>query len=85
MSHSEHQRDWLIVVVLLLLANLMVSIAILWRFAGPAVIETAPGNPRFGLAFISAPDHLADEARYSGALAAGATWDRWPLYWHWVD
>lgn len=72
-------------IALFLLANLMVSIAILWRFAGPAIIETAPGNPRFGLSFISAPDHLADEVRYSGALAAGATWDRWPLYWHWVD
>lgn len=41
-------------------------------------------NDRFGLAFISSPDHLADEARYQGALAAGARWDRWPLYWHWV-
>ena len=26
-------------------------------------------NDRFGLAFISSPDHLADEARYQGALA----------------
>ncbi|MFN8455399.1 MAG: carboxypeptidase regulatory-like domain-containing protein [Anaerolineae bacterium] len=43
------------------------------------------GNPRFGLAFISAADHLADETRYQGALAAGARWNRWPLYWHWVD
>ncbi|MCB0195613.1 MAG: carboxypeptidase regulatory-like domain-containing protein [Anaerolineae bacterium] len=41
-------------------------------------------NNRFGLAFISPPDHLADEARYQGALDAGARWDRWPLYWHWV-
>lgn len=44
-----------------------------------------PGNERFGLCFISAPDALADEARYQGALAAGARWDRWPLYWNWVD
>lgn len=44
-----------------------------------------PGNDRFGLCFISAPDAPADEARYQGALAAGARWDRWPLYWNWVD
>ncbi len=52
------------------------------RSTGPAVLA---GNDRFGLCFISAPDHLADEERYRGALAAGARWDRWPLYWHWVD
>jgi hypothetical protein len=57
----------------------------LWSIAGPTIWETAQSNDRFGLSFISAPDHLADEERYRGALAAGATWDRWPLYWHWID
>lgn len=70
---------------LLLSASLILSLVLLWHMTGPVIIETAPGNPRFGLSFISAPDHLADEARYSGALAAGTRWDRWPLYWHWVD
>ena len=51
----------------------------------PARAGTPQGNDRFGLCFISAADHLASEARYEGALAAGAHWDRWPLYWHWVD
>jgi hypothetical protein len=41
-------------------------------------------NDRFGLAFINTPDNLAGEARYQGGLEAGARWNRWPLYWHWV-
>lgn len=63
---------------------LLVLLLIWWinRPAGPKVLT---GNDRFGLCFISAPDHLADDERYRGALAAGAGWDRWPLYWHWVD
>ena len=39
----------------------------------------------FGLCFVSAADNLAPEIRYAGALESGAAWDRWPLYWHWVD
>jgi hypothetical protein len=58
---------------------------VIWLLARPAEKEPAQGNDRFGLCFISASDHLANEARYSGALAAGARWDRWPLYWHWVE
>lgn len=51
----------------------------------PAAADAPQGNDRFGLCFISAAESLADETRYDGALAAGARWDRWPLYWHWVD
>jgi len=50
----------------------------------PAVIST-PTLENFGLCFISAAENLADETRYAGALEAGARWDRWPLYWYWVD
>jgi len=42
-------------------------------------------NDRFGLCFVSAAENLATEGRYDGALAARTRWDRWPLYWHWVD
>ncbi len=42
-------------------------------------------DENFGLCFISAAENLADEARYAGALEAGAQGDRWPLYWQWVD
>lgn len=51
----------------------------------PAIAGAPQGNDRFGLCFISAAESLADETRYDGALATGARWDRWPLYWHWVD
>lgn len=85
MIRAKNPRDWLIVVALLLLADLTMSLVTLWYFAGPGIPEVAQGNNRFGLCFISTPDHLASDARYEGALAAGATWDRWPLYWHWVD
>ncbi len=69
----------LIALVALLLVLLLVWVNI--RLAE----KKLPGNDRFGLSFISSPDHLAGEARYRGALATGARWDRWPLYWHWVD
>ena len=55
------------------------------RATAPAEADAPQGNDRFGLCFISAGDNLASEIRYDGALATGAEWDRWPLYWHWVD
>lgn len=72
---------------LLIIGASVVALVLLlvWWLSRPPGPEIPPGNERFGLCFISAADHLADEARYRGALAAGARWDRWPLYWHWVD
>ena len=52
---------------------------------GPVMADGPEGNERFGLCFISSAESLADETRYDGALNSGARWDRWPLYWHWVD
>ena len=67
-------------------------VATVWGAAGhlsasqPASVDAAvPPNANFGLCFVSAAEDLADETRYEGALEAGAQWDRWPLYWHWVD
>ncbi len=56
-----------------------------WGSGGPAAADMPHGNDRLGLCFISSAEGLASETRYSGALATGARWDRWPLYWHWVD
>ncbi len=63
-----------------------------WRATGrlsasqlASVDAAVPSNAGFGLCFVSAADNLADETRYAGALEAGARWDRWPLYWQWVD
>lgn len=72
-------------VVLITGATLLLLLALWWLWRRWAAEQIPPGNPRFGLAFISPPDDLANDARYRGALMAGARWDRWPLYWHWVD
>jgi hypothetical protein len=77
---STDQKDWLLVA----LAALVITLLPVWLFSLGAETEPSTGNDRFGLAFVSAADQLADETRYSGALATGARWDRWPLYWHWV-
>jgi hypothetical protein len=53
------------------------------RLGGGGFSDVA--NASFGLCYVSAADNLADETRYAGALATGARWDRWPLYWYWVD
>jgi hypothetical protein len=42
-------------------------------------------SDRLGITFISSADHLADETRYRQALLLGAGWNRWPLYWQWVQ
>ncbi len=48
--------------------------------------EAAPlQSDRLGITFISSADHPADETRYQQALLLGAAWNRWPLYWQWVQ
>jgi len=73
-------------------AIILILAVTVWGAAGrlsasqPASVDaTVPPNEKFGLCFVSAAENLADEARYDGALEAGARWDRWPLYWQWVD
>jgi len=76
-----------------MLAGIILGLAAtVWGAAGrlsasqPASVDAAvPPNENFGLCFVSAAEDLADEMRYEGALATGARWDRWPLYWYWVD
>ncbi len=41
--------------------------------------------PEYGVAFISAADAPASEARYQQGVATGADWNRWPLYWYNVE
>jgi hypothetical protein len=73
-------------------AIILIVAATVWGVVGrssasqpPSVDAAVPLNEKFGLCFISAAENLADETRYAGALEAGARWDRWPLYWYWVD
>jgi hypothetical protein len=65
--------------------GIILFLLLIWLVNCSPKTDVPPGNDRFGLCFISDPDHRVDEARYRGALEAGARWDRWPLYWHWVD
>jgi hypothetical protein len=81
MPNRSTRRDLLLV----LGAALFLALLALWLLNQQVTPPLSAGNDQFGICFISAPDHLADEARYQGALATGARWDRWPLYWHWVD
>ncbi len=66
------------------LTVLLVSL-LFWQATAPTQAQQPEPNDQFGLAFISSPDHLADEQRYQGGLDAGVRWDRWPLYWSWVE
>ena len=42
-------------------------------------------SSRLGIAFISSIDVPFSEERYENALALGAGWNRWPLYWDRVE
>lgn len=82
MPQKFMRRDEWVAAGFVIIIILGIGAALWWRGRWAAM---PPGNPNFGLCFISPPDSLADAARYEGALAAGARLDRWPLYWHWVD
>ena len=49
----------------------------------PQVAEA--GDDRFGLAFVSPPDRVADARRLDQAAQLGAGWDRLPLYWNQIQ
>lgn len=81
-SRAETRRHRLRghVLVAALLVLLVVGVAPV-RAQQPATAQ----NDRLGITFISSADHPADEARYRQALLLGAGWNRWPLYWQWVQ
>lgn len=39
----------------------------------------------YGLNFISSAEAPSNNDRYNKAISAGATWNRWPLYWYYVE
>ncbi len=80
------QRKTIISAIILILAVTVWGVVGRSFASAPTSIDTTvPPNDSFGLCFVSAAENLADETRYEGALEAGARWDRWPLYWYWVD
>jgi hypothetical protein len=42
-------------------------------------------SDRLGIAHISSASTHTPEERYHRALTLGAGWNRWPLYWNWVE
>lgn len=44
-----------------------------------------PQKPIYGINFISSPEDPADQVQYQNGLATGASFNRWPIYWHSVE
>ncbi len=40
---------------------------------------------QYGIVFISSAEGLADEQQYQNALSLDPAWNRWPLYWFYVE
>lgn len=53
------------------------------ELARPQLTETV--GPAYGIDFISSAENPADDLQYANALATGASWNRWPLYWQAVE
>ncbi len=66
-------------------AVLLISVLVAIVFASPGeaphAVATSSGDSRFGLDFISSPGTVAPSARFGQAIASGAGWDRFPMYW----
>jgi hypothetical protein len=57
---------------------------------GGSTLHAQPGDGylrfnRLGITFISSADHPASDARYRQALLLGAGWNRFPMYWQWIE
>jgi len=55
----------------------------------PPAIETY-GDDEFGINWVNSPytnspHPISSQDRTDRAQEAGATWDRWPVYWYWVN
>jgi hypothetical protein len=42
-------------------------------------------GPHYGVDFITSAEHHADEQQFANGLATGAGWDRWPVYWFYIE
>lgn len=50
-------------------------------FGAQRVVE----RPIYGVNFISSPEDPADAQQYQNGLSSGATFNRWPMYWHSIE
>jgi hypothetical protein len=53
----------------------------------PMVFGAQPVNesPIYGVNFVSSPEDPADDQQYQNGLSSGATFNRWPMYWHSIE
>jgi hypothetical protein len=55
----------------------------------PAIWKSLPpapsGGPIYGVNFISSAEEPANSQQYQNGLATGANWNRWPLYWFFIE
>jgi hypothetical protein len=51
----------------------------------PPVTPSPLITHQFGLSFVTSAETPAGELRFRRAAEAGATWDRWPLYWGLIE
>ncbi len=42
-------------------------------------------KPIYGVNFISSPEDPADQLQYRNGMATGASFNRWPMYWHSIE
>lgn len=47
--------------------------------------DLSPVAPAYGVNFISSAEAPADAQQYQNGLATGAAWNRWPIYWFFVE
>ena len=43
------------------------------------------GAPAYGVNFITSAEETADEQKFQNGVSTGAGWDRWPIYWYFVE
>ena len=55
--------------------------------AAGGLLSTAVSNtsPNYGVVFINSAEDVADDVRFANGLATGAGWDRYPLYWFYIE
>lgn len=63
---------------------LMCALLLVWLMPGAAQQDAIRAS-RLGITFISGADIANSDTRYRNALALGAGWNRWPLYWQMVE
>lgn len=53
--------------------------------ARQATLSGPTGIPAYGISFINAAEDRADPQQLANAQITGAKWDRWPMYWHFIE